>query len=640
MRYKFEINNIYKSFFISFFFFIIICIFWDKIKLPYDNSNLIFGESYQNKTNPINDTIRFLFTIFLPFITYLLCIFFFYKKNLYSLDFKKKNFFLLPEQNLKNKKTSNIKLLIVFYLYLIIEFLLIDFNHFIFLEFYHDGGYLVSPKNFLTHKELSSTFYDRGFFTYNIGLITYYFFGYYTPATIALTKLILILLIKFLLLRIINKIVLFLNFSPNVKSLFFFIVALAVINLPNYYDSYDYFSERMFPFLLLLLLSISSFTDLKFFRLKFFTIGTFSLFCILWSWDIGIYVNLFLLIISAILIVQKNKSALYYLFLGIFFSWLIFFLIIPLDDLSNFFTDLTEYVFNANYLMGIDYKKPFTLGSTRWTKAILTFFISGILLINLNLFKQYKLNYSLKISLNLIFISSLIVFNSALVRSDSIHLRYSSGLSTVLFIILLSLFIFLKIDSLKLIKKKFIKIFQRTSCFPSLNTRKYFLLLIFFGFIFINKNFILDNFLKIKNYKNNLNSFLKTKDIEFLKKEHIQNINGTFKYSDILLLYKEISEDDTCVQVLTADVSFPYFLNKPTCTKFYNTVGIITQNLEKKFIEELSKSLPNIILFDSPIKHLPTVKDQKNLRTLSKFISNNYQFYKDFKGFIFYKKKI
>ena len=36
-------------------------IFWDSIKLPYDESNVIVGQPFYNKFNPINDKIRFLF---------------------------------------------------------------------------------------------------------------------------------------------------------------------------------------------------------------------------------------------------------------------------------------------------------------------------------------------------------------------------------------------------------------------------------------------------------------------------------------------------------------------------------------------------------------------------------------------------
>ena len=162
--------------------------------------------------------------------------------------------------------------------------------------------------------------------------------------------------------------------------------------------------------------------------------------------------------------------------------------------------------------------------------------------------------------------------------------------------------------------------------------------MLIFTILSININFLLEKFSRIKNFKNNFNYLAKLEDDKFLEIEHLQSVNKEFKYKDIINFYRNISKDDNCVQVLTADVSFPYFLNKPTCTKFYNTVGIVTRNSEKKFISQLRLSNPKILLFESPIKYLPTIKNQENMTYVFQYIKENYQFYRNYQGFVFYKK--
>ena len=77
----------------SLFCVLLILYFWDLIKLPYNENNLIIGNYYYNKINPLNDTIRFLIFLTIPFLIYLI----FFKKyyeNTYSLKIKSENYFL------------------------------------------------------------------------------------------------------------------------------------------------------------------------------------------------------------------------------------------------------------------------------------------------------------------------------------------------------------------------------------------------------------------------------------------------------------------------------------------------------------------------------------------------------------------
>ena len=76
---------------ISLFFLATVIIFWDNIKIPYNENNLIIGEHYLNKFNPQNDTLRFILFITLPSLVYLMS---YLKINSFTYSFKKnKDFF-------------------------------------------------------------------------------------------------------------------------------------------------------------------------------------------------------------------------------------------------------------------------------------------------------------------------------------------------------------------------------------------------------------------------------------------------------------------------------------------------------------------------------------------------------------------
>lgn len=88
----------FTPFLLSILSFSIIIFLWDFIKLPYDESNLVVGEYFYKKINPINDTLRFLIIIVVPTIIYLIC-YLKFNQNTYSLSYKSNNFFLVRKFN-------------------------------------------------------------------------------------------------------------------------------------------------------------------------------------------------------------------------------------------------------------------------------------------------------------------------------------------------------------------------------------------------------------------------------------------------------------------------------------------------------------------------------------------------------------
>lgn len=250
--------------------------------------------------------------------------------------------------------------------------------------------------------------------------------------------------------------------------------------------------------------------------------------------------------------------------------------------------------------------------SFRGFRSLIVVIINGIFCIYFCLNKQNNINFQLKICLILLFISSIFFFKSALVRSDSYHIRYASGVSFLLFFLNLFLFFFSKEKFIKFLKKKIIfKIYYLIfySVFsllflPSLAKNLY------------NNNSLIFNFNKV--ISKNENFFLKKDDIYFID------------------YYKNLSILDSCVQVFTDYTSLPYFLKKPSCTRFYRPEFILKDFTEDKFLKDFKIKSPEFILYSSPIS-IATLND--NMPETQKYIKNNYSFFNSFnKKWFVYKK--
>ncbi len=423
-----------------------------------------------------------------------------------------------------------------------------------------------------------------------------------------------------------KRIIDFLDYDEFYKKLFFILFTITLLCLPNYYDFSSYFSPRSILYLFLIMLIGSALCTRKFREIKFFTIGTFSLLSLFWWFDIGIYINILLIFLSIYLIFETQKKNLFFLLLGLFSSWVVFFIVVPSDEIKDFIYNIKFIISTTGYLIGTEYLKPFSEGSARWTKALLIIFISSIILVNLNLSKKLKLHAHLKIYLNLIFISGIVIFNSALNRSDVYHLKYSSGFYSLIFIFIIYFFLFTYFNKNKSInaflKKKRNKIKQHFILTISTILSGLFLL----GF-FNDKNSIsiqqkLSNLI---NFNSNIKKLITTSSKNYLQEREILALEK----------YKLLSLDDKCIQYFADDNFFPFFLKKPTCTKFYLSNQILTDFTEKEFISEFKKSMPNIILYDSPTK---LMFNYDNLQEAMKFVRDNYEFYENFNGYIFYKK--
>ena len=593
-------------------------IFWDSIKLPYDESNVIVGLPFYKKFNPINDKIRFLFFIIPSVLMYL----FFYLRvntNTFGFNLQSKDFFL---HKLKNKEiNSDNSLNLYSYLFILLitlEFFSLDFNRYIkTVDMFHDGTFLVPPLNYLESGELlKSTIHNYGFIGNNLGLFSNFIFGYYSIGSITFISLILLYLNKFFIILISKKIISYLNFEDILKKLLFIIFTFFLIfSIPHYFGG-----PRTSFFLFFILLLGTALCDNSFSKFKFSLVGIFSVLSLLWWFDIGFYTNLLIILTAIYLILNKESKKLLVLLISIISSWTIFLLIISPEEIKEFFYQLNLIYSTSHYSLSIEYIKPFTANSGRWTKALIIIYLTSLMLIHLNFSKIFFVNHKVKIFISLIFVSGVIVFNDALMRSDSMHVKSSSGLYTSVFVLLILIFLFQRLEMIK----KIIYNLKLINLNP--------IIFVFLSFIFFsstqisnNKNNFPEKITNIFNISNNIKELVKAEDGLFLN-----NNLSTF-----LKRYEELSKTDDCVQVLSSDVAVPYFLKKPACTQFFMPVFILNGITEDKFINQLDKSSPNIILFKSPnIILLETL----NMPNALKHIEEKYSFYENYNGYIFYKK--
>ena len=86
----------------------------------------------------------------------------------------------------------------------------------------------------------------------------------------------------------------------------------------------------------------------------------------------------------------------------------------------------------GDYFNGLIYPTPFLSGDARSTRALLFFLIVGILIIIINFDKNIKLTSNNKTLFLFIFFASILVFKTALSRSDTPHIKVAAGFKFIL----------------------------------------------------------------------------------------------------------------------------------------------------------------------------------------------------------------
>jgi len=588
---------------------------WNKILLPYDIQNQIYGEYSINQYNPNNDTLRFIFFVSFPLLIFLISYLIFYKEKTFSF-----NYVLFNKGDIKkNSRTNFIPLIILFIIVLSIEFLTLDFNKFSQnIDYIHDGMLLTPSSNaYFLNKFWESSYIERGLFAQFRPILLWDLFNIKSIGLVHISSLILLYFNKILLVIFCSKISQHLSLNNFIKKIYFLILSILSVSLVSYYNL-SAFPERSFLFLLFFIIFESSFYNNKFY-FSSFLLGLFSIISMLWFIDIGAYINVLLLIILIYFLLRKEIKKISSILFGIVFGWTSFVILVPPGEFSEFVNITLSVYANVDYYNGLIYPTPFLSGDTRSTRALLLIIFAGILTILITFNKNFKLSYESRILFIFLFIASLLMFKTAISRSDTPHIKVAAGFN--LFLIYAATLYLLSC----LIEKKE-KISLKINKFLNFFKKKYLNLVIIF---FLLNIFILKT--NITDFKNLPYSLKNIKNLATYENNKYLNSD----YIELIKYYKSLVEDQTCIQILTNEAALPYLMNMPVCTQFYFMYPTGNTNLQKKFIQQLKNSKPKIILYNSEIttwdfslKHAPL---------LFSYINQNYSFHSKFKYWTFYK---
>ncbi len=583
-------------------------IIWGYISLPFDYSNTINGEYSIKGINPQNDTLRGLFFIFFPLFLYFIIFIKFNKDLLTTKIFQSKD-------TLSNKNIDYLCIILI--IFSLLEFYSLDYRNFLGpLDVHHEGIFLTAQLNFFSKSKIwTGTFFDYGFLGNSIGIFFNYLFDDYSIGIQRFFFKFLILLNKVLVILICRKIVLSLDFT-NKKEILFLIFSLSSITLASFYDHITPLHSRIFIYLIFTLLIFNLITSKKNNLFLSFLSGFFSLFSILFYWDIGTFINVLLLILLTYLFITKKFVNFYWIILGTLSSWILFFIFIPNDEFKEFLNQYFIILNVSDYLIGKEFPQPFSDGSTRHTKALLLIIFSGVFLINFIFDKLKKESLESKFLLFFIFVSSIIFFKSGLTRSDGPHIKYTSGLYTILIFFFISYYLINFFKNFNFFSKISISLKKKST---------FFMVSIIICFLFFFQNNYL-NLLNIFNFNKNFQMITKVDDKKFLEND----------YYEFIKIFKDLTKDENCVQQFTDDNAIPYLVQKPTCTKYYVNAHIVKNWTEDNFIEELREAKPNYIVYSSKINWF---KDNNNAPNADKLIKDNYFLYKDLSPWTIYKKR-
>ena len=582
-------------------------IIWKYISIPYDETNTIIGQYSLKKISPLNDSLRGIFFIFFPLFLYTF-VYLRQNKELFSKDIFR-NGEVLP-----NKNVTYLSYILI--LFSLLEFYSLDYNYFISeLDTHHEGTFLTAQLNVISkNKFWSGTFFDYGFLGNSIGLFSNFLFDDYSIGIQRYSFILMLLINKIFLVLICRKIIICLD-KTNKREFLFLILSLSSLTLVSFYKPVTPIHSKLFIFLIFTFLVFNFVCSKKKNLIIKLIIGSFSLLSILFYWDVGTYINVLLIILLIYQIVIKEFKDFYHISFGIILSWIIFIILVPSSEIKSL---VNQYIFIINisdYLLGIEYPEPFSNKSTRHTKALLFIILAGVFLVNYIFNKKDNESLQSKFLLLFLFISSIIFFKSGLMRSDTPHIKYTSGIYTLLLFFFISYYLVKLINRISVINK-FLVLFEK---------RKFFIIfsiIICFVFFFKDNR---SNPLNVFNTEKNFQKITKINDDKFLNKNYLNFLN----------IYKDLVKNEKCVQQFTDDNAIPYLVNKPTCTKYFAHAHVIKNWTENNFIEELEDAEPNFIIYSSNVNWF---KDRKNAPNAEKYILKNYSLYKDLTPWIIYKK--
>ena len=608
---KFKIRKIFTPI-VFFFISVFLCVItWDLIKLPFNASKAIYGDSYHlNSYNSLNDTLRFLIFIFCPLMTYIL------SKCLMNKDALKNITSFFNFNYTKNYLIFNNSINQFFYFFVVIvlfEFFLNDFSKLNYqLDIFHDGLWLTASSNLNIKNEIfTSSYVGRGLYGNFHPYFLWQIIGFESIGVTRFFSFFINLLVKLFCLLIVKKITIATGFKKNEQIIFFIILSLIFLSFTSY-GSPVFYDRTLIVFIFIFFVLNYLFSRPNSFIL--IIVGLFSALSMFWYIDIGIYINFFLLIFLIFLLIKKEFKNFSLTSTGIVTSWLICFYIFSPNELDAFVKNTIMIFSTIEQIHGLIYPTPFSSGTGRSTKALILFLTTGVLIANL-LLKNKKNNFFL-IGLVVLFVFSVLLFKYGLSRSDGVHIRIASGLITTTFftVVIFHLVSF------------FSNIFHKTKNYnKNLKSIISILILITFFSPFFEKKKEIKNIKNINTFLPSVEQLIKSKDEIYLNSEYVSFI----KY------YRELSQEDNCVFIFTGEIALPYLLKKQTCSKHYINYISSPKKIQQEIIQDLTIKKPEYILYKSDTDVY--YDNPQRLKYVNKFIKKNYTEHTNFKTWEIYK---
>ena len=120
--------------------------------------------------------------------------------------------------------------------------------------------------------------------------------------------------------------------------------------------------------LLLFVLLILNYLISKKKIINLFFIGCLSSLSMFWYIDIGIYINLFLLLVFFYLLIRREINYFLILFISITFGWLVIYLYLPKNEWSQFLNNVSSIILTVDYIHGLIFPTPFLSQDTNQRK--------------------------------------------------------------------------------------------------------------------------------------------------------------------------------------------------------------------------------------------------------------------------------
>lgn len=598
-----------------FIFSIISAIFlWDLIEIPINHEKLETKfYDFKNYINPLNDPIRFVIFLSIPFSSIIIYYQITQKKfltNLKLVFFYDKNL-EIEKFNKDNKQNKFFYLIVII---LIFEFLILDFSHIVSsLDFMHEGMWLSASKN----TQLSGSFWNssyviRGFFADFYPFFLWKIFNLESIGITRLFQLFVVLLNKIIIVKIVFNISKLTYFNNLKLILFFLLLSFFILLLQDYIT--PIFSLRSF-LLLLFVLTFLNFLQNYNKNFYIFILGLFSSVSSFWFIDIGLYINFFLIVFILYILLRFEIKKLLILLSSIILSWSIFFVILPNSEFYEFFNNSFLIFTTLSWFHGIEFPKPFASLDARSSKAMLMFLISGFLIItSINSLKKQKILFIS--GMIFLFLISILYFNYGLNRSDSGHIRMATSFIFIPFTSLILMSLFEKFDSA----------FQK-----NIKIQKVLSLIVVAGIlvstIFFDKKYEKKNYTNLFSVKNSISELVYSNDKRYVDSEYFEFINH----------YKKITEKDNCMFIFTNEVALFYLMKKKSCSKHYHMWSSFPKNIQSKIINDIQTNKPNYLIYFSERDIF--YNSQVSLKVVNEFILKNYSLYNKFKSWEIYKKR-